>query len=200
MNTPDYKIKSVILHWTATRHKVTPFLLSHYNYVIDDMGDEHIGHPLAVQTPPLRSGQYAAHTLNANSNRAGIALSGMLGAKEKPFSYGDYPITAIQFRSAASLTATICIDHGITVTPKTVLTHAEVERNLGIKQRGKWDITRLPWDRDIVGATKVGNYYRERVNAELERRVTEPEQSLWGRLIQAVTDYFRKGNRKNANT
>jgi hypothetical protein len=46
---------------------------------------------------------------------------------------------------------------------QTVLTHAEVQPTLGVKQRGKWDITRLSFKPDLVGAIPVGNYIRETV-------------------------------------
>jgi hypothetical protein len=61
------------------------------------------------------------------------------------------------------LVADLCRTYGIPVTRETVLTHAEVEPTLGVKQRGKWDLTRLPFRRDLVGALPVGDYMRERV-------------------------------------
>ena len=187
----DYLIKGVILHWTASSYNLTPNVLKHYNFVIDQFAKVHDGlHPLAHQTPPLNSGKYAAHTRRHNSYQAGIGLLGMHGAKEKPFSYGKYPITAIQFMAAVKLTATICIDHGITVTPQTVLTHAEVQDNLGIKQRGKWDITNLPWNSSIIGATAVGSHYRNLVRVEMDRRLTKPTQSPWAALFSAIAAKF----------
>src|SRR5690606_21599103 len=51
----------------------------------------------------------------------------------------------------------------IAVTPKTVLTHAEVQANLGIKQRNKWDIAVLPFDRKVVGAKAIGDKLRSEV-------------------------------------
>ena len=53
----------------------------------------------------------------------------------------------------------------ITVTPQTVLTHAEVEKTLGVKQKGKWDITRLPYNKNVVGAKAVGDLLRKEVSA-----------------------------------
>lgn len=188
-----YLIKGVVLHWAASSYNVTDNVKKHYNFVIDEIGTVHNGlHPLSHQTPPLNSGGYAAHTRRHNSYQAGIGLMGMHGATSNPFKAGKYPITKASFDEAVRLTATICIDHKITVTNKTVLSHAEVQKNLGIPQRGKWDISRLPWDDSIKGATEVGNHYRNLVRAEMERRLTKPTQSGWAGLISAIAAIFRR--------
>jgi hypothetical protein len=51
----------------------------------------------------------------------------------------------------------------------TILTHAEVEPNLRIKQKGKWDITRLPFDDTVRGHAPVGDKLRREVAAALDR-------------------------------
>lgn len=188
-----YRIKGVVLHWAASSYKVSDNVKKHYNFVIDEKGTVHNGlHPLSHQTPPLNSGGYAAHTKSYNSYQAGIGLLGMHGAKEKPFNAGKYPLTKIQFMEAVRLTAKICIEHKITVTAKSILTHAEVQGTLGIKQSGKWDITRLPWDDSIVGGTAVGSHYRNLVRAEMDRLIFPPKQSPWAGLFKAIAGLFRR--------
>lgn len=188
-----YIIKGVVLHWTASKYDITESL-KHYNFVYDQHGGEHAGRwSMADQMPPLLGGskpRYAAHTLRYNSYQAGLGLLGMHGAKERPFNAGRYPITEVSFMAAVDRTATICIDHRITVTKNTVLTHAEVQRNLGIKQRGKWDIANLPWDSSIVGATEVGNHYRNLVRAEMAQRLAKPTKGLWAAIFKAIAAIF----------
>ena len=53
----------------------------------------------------------------------------------------------------AALVANLALHYKIPVTPQTILTHAEVQPTLGIKQRGKWDVTRIPYRSDLVGAS-----------------------------------------------
>jgi hypothetical protein len=57
----------------------------------------------------------------------------------------------------------------VPVTPKTVLSHAEVQANLGIKQKGKWDIAILPWDRSFDTARECGDEFRRMVQEHLSK-------------------------------
>ena len=68
----------------------------------------------------------------------------MLGAREAPFDAGSQRINEAQIEALAQLVANLCRRYGIPVTRATVLTHAEVQPTLGVRQRGKWDITWLP--------------------------------------------------------
>jgi N-acetyl-anhydromuramyl-L-alanine amidase AmpD len=110
---------------------------------------------------------YAAHTRRLNTGSIGVAMCGMFGAKESPFDPGKYPITRVQYEATARLCAVLCRRYGIPVTRETVLSHAEVEGTLGVKQRGKWDVTRLPWFDALKGAREVGDHFRALVQAEL---------------------------------
>ena len=89
-------------------------------------------------------GKYAAHTLKANTGRIGVAVCGMMGAVERPFSAGPSPITWSQITVLVGLLADLCRRYDIPVERRTVLSHAEVQPTLGIAQRGKWDIAWLP--------------------------------------------------------
>lgn len=57
----------------------------------------------------------------------------------------------------------LCRRYDIPVTPRTVLSHAEVQAKLGIKQRGKWDISRLAFDPSVKGAKSCNDVLRASV-------------------------------------
>ena len=71
--------------------------------------------------------------------------------------------------------------YDIPITPETILTHAEVEPTLGVKQRGKWDITWLP-DMDQAGnAVAVGDLLRQKVRDLREKSlvIEKPAAVHW---------------------
>lgn len=157
-------MKRIIIHWTAGAHKANAVDMKHYHVLIEHDGRIISGlNKISDNIPPLRTGQYAAHTRNLNSYSIGIAMCGMHGAKEAPFDPGPYPLTKKQVEVCCAEVARLAKQHDIPVTNKTVLTHAEVEPNLGVKQRGKWDITRLVFEPNITGPKAVGDYFRQLV-------------------------------------
>jgi N-acetyl-anhydromuramyl-L-alanine amidase AmpD len=163
----------IIIHWTAGGNKANATDKKHYHVLIEGDGRVVAGdHPIKANKAPL-SKAYAAHTLNCNTGSIGVSLCGMVGAVESPFKPGNAPITKVQFEAAIKEVARLAKEYGIAVSPKTILTHAEVEANLGIKQRGKWDITILPWDTKVKGAKVVGDLIRSGVAAE--RTPPKPE-------------------------
>lgn len=159
-------MERLIIHWSAGTHTVSALDRQHYHYIIDGAGAVHRGdHPVSANAGPLVAGRYAAHTLNANTGSIGIALAAMVGAVERPFNAGRYPITPAQVDALARLCADLCRDYTIPVTRKTVLTHAEVQPTLGIAQRGKWDISWLPGMSAPGNPVTVGDTIRARVTA-----------------------------------
>jgi hypothetical protein len=170
---PKATIRRAILHWTAGGSSPSPDDLKHYHVLWDSTGRAVRGVPTIDKNDAsgARTG-YAAHTLNCNTGSIGASLCGMRGAVESPFSPGPSPITRGQWDSAIRGLAQMCLRYGIPVTPQTVLTHAEVQDNLGIRQKGKWDIARLPFDTSVVGARAVGDLLRRQVSAEIQRRST----------------------------
>jgi hypothetical protein len=157
----------IIIHWTAGGNKANSTDKKHYHVLVEGEGRVVAGdHPIKANKAPL-SKAYAAHTLSCNTGSIGVSLCGMVGAVETPFKPGNAPITKVQFEAAIKEVARLAKEYGIAVSPKTILTHAEVEANLGIKQRGKWDITILPWDTKVKGAKVVGDLIRAGVAAEL---------------------------------
>jgi N-acetyl-anhydromuramyl-L-alanine amidase AmpD len=85
-----------------------------------------------------------SHTLNANGGAVGLSLCGMVGAVERPFSFGDAPITPAQIDALAAETAELCAIYDIPVSRWSTLSHSEIQPTLGIKQNFKWDINWLP--------------------------------------------------------
>jgi hypothetical protein len=165
---PDAKITGIVFHWTAGQNKASELDRSHYHLLIEADGKHVRGIPtIDLNSLPKSKVGYAAHTLNCNTGFIGVSLCGMAGAIENPFSAGKQPITRVQWDELANVLAQLCKRYGIKVSRKTVLSHAEVQTNLGIKQKGKWDIARLPFDTSIQGAAAIGDQMRAMVKAEL---------------------------------
>lgn len=164
---PSAEMNRIICHWTAGTHKATEFDRQHYHILIEADGDLVRGIPsIKLNEAPARKG-YASHTLNCNSGSIGVSLCCMGGAVEAPFMPGKYPMTKTQWDRLTSVVAELCRKYGVTVTDRTVLSHAEVQHNLGITQRGKWDYTVLAFDRSVKGARACGNKLRAEVLAKL---------------------------------
>lgn len=156
-------IKRVIAHWSVTKYAFNSLSAKHYHFMVDGDGNVKAGdHKPEANIKPV-SGKYAAHTFNCNAGSVGIACMAMLGAKSVS-NYGAYPIKEPQFEAMCKKIAELCIKYDIAVSTKTVLSHAEVQSNLGIKQRGKWDIAVLPY-MGLTDARAVGDYMRDRVRA-----------------------------------
>ncbi len=168
--TPKAAMSRVILHWTAGSHKASDFDREHYHILIESDGKVVKGIPsIALNSEPKVQKNYAAHTLNCNTGSIGVSLCCMGGndVREKPFNAGKFPLTKAQWDMASSVVAELCKRYGIIVSPRTVLSHAEVQTNLGITQRGKWDIAILPFDPSFNTAKKVGDRFRSEVAAKM---------------------------------
>lgn len=165
---PAAKMLRVIVHWTAGTYAASENDRSHYHILFDGSGKPVRGIPSIKLNETVKTGSgYAAHTLGWNSGSIGVSLCCMGGAVESPFSAGKYPMTREQWDAMTWAVADLSRRYGIPVTDKTVLTHAEVQNNLGIAQRGKWDITRLAFDPSVVGAKACGDKMRAEVRAKL---------------------------------
>lgn len=161
------KLVRCIAHWAVTKYKCDETSKAHYHFIYEGDGKEVVGHYTPEANENTADGKYAAHTLHCNTGSIGFSCAAMFGAidVDRP---GKFPITAAQFDAMCSGIARECKKRGIKVTPKTVLSHAEVEPNLGIKQRGKWDIAVLP-HANLKGAKACGDLIRSTVQAKLER-------------------------------
>lgn len=164
---PWAKMERVIVHWTAGTYKANSVDREHYHILIEGDGTLVRGdHPITDNQAPI-SGGYAAHTLNCNSGSIGVSLCCMAGATEVPFKAGKYPMNRIQWEVLSIVVADLCRRYAIPITRGTVLSHAEVQQTLGIKQRNKWDYTRLAFDEGVKGALTIGNMLRGAVTAHL---------------------------------
>lgn len=165
---PKAQMARIIVHWTAGGNKASRTDKEHYHILIEGDGNLVRGDPsIDLNDAPLKQG-YAAHTLRLNSDSIGVSLCGMAGAKESPFNPGKSPITEAQWEVLPMVLADLCQQYSIPVTRKTVLSHAEVQPTLGVKQRGKWDITKLPWDHSVSGPITVGDLFRKATLRSLE--------------------------------
>ena len=157
----------IIIHWTAGGNKANATDKRHYHTIVEGDGNIVSGnHPVSANDPirsPNDGSTYAAHTRGANTKAIGIAMAGMRGAKERPFDHGPSPITPWQVAALVEEVAILCRIHAIPVTRETVLTHAEVQSTLGIKQNNKWDVMWLPGMAAAGDAHKIGDHLRERI-------------------------------------
>jgi hypothetical protein len=185
-------MERIISHWTGGTHSVSAEDKRHYHIIIDGDGVEHKGAYNIEANLNTKDGHYAAHTQGCNTNSIGVSCCAMAGAKEKPLSFGDYPITEVQWAKLVEVNARLCREYGIEVTRQTVLTHAEVQQTLGIKQRQKWDISVLKFRPDLKGALAVGDFLRASVKAKLAKMpkrnalMIEPKPVLAHRRVKML--------------
>lgn len=165
------KIIGVTWHWTAGGDGVNAIEKDHYNFICSRQGITVPGDfPPEAQIPAnIKRGSkyYAAHTLNCNSYRIGYAADAMAGARDRPLFWGSYPLTEIQIREMMKFTAGLVRVYKLTISRETLLSHAEVQPTLGIKQNGKWDICCLPGDTQVRSAVEVGDILRDMVRKAL---------------------------------
>lgn len=163
-------MKRIIWHWTAGAYGVVDMERKHYHFLIDQTGKVHEGHLPPEANLSTRDGNYVAHTRGTNTGAIGVAVDAMHGAQHTPFSWGSHPMTNVQVQAMVELTADLCETYRIPVRRSTILSHAEVEPTLGIKQRGKWDITVLPGMSKPTDPAVIGDELRRRVTEEMAKR------------------------------
>ena len=150
----------IIIHWTAGSHTPSNLDKEHYHFIIAGDGSVVAGKwPVSANAEPVK-GKYAAHTLNCNTGSIGVSVAAMAGAVERPFNAGKSPLTSAQLSALAALCRDLAAKYKIPVTRETVLSHAEVQPTLGIKQRGKWDIAWLPGMKGPGDPVAVGDKIR----------------------------------------
>jgi N-acetyl-anhydromuramyl-L-alanine amidase AmpD len=164
---PPGRLERIICHWTAGQHRASDTDLAHYHILIEGDGKLIRGESPISANGIGGTGKRASHTLNCNTGSIGVSLCCMAGAREQPFEPGKAPMTAVQWERLVRVVADLSRRYDIPVSPQTVLSHAEVEANLGIKQRGKWDFTRLAFDPSVKGARACGELLRAGVAAVL---------------------------------
>lgn len=161
-------MERIIIHWTGGKHTPNTTDINHYHYIISGDGEVVKGKYEPEDNLSVKT-KYAAHTRGLNTGSIGVSLAGMFGAREAPLDVGDYPITEVQVEVLASLVARLCEEYDIPVTRTTVLTHAEVQPTLGVKQRFKWDIVWLPGMTKTEDPIKVGDKLRLKIKSKEKR-------------------------------
>lgn len=166
-------LSRLILHWTAGSYVVNDDILQHYHFAVDGSGTVHAGIFKPEDNIKLVGDQYAAHTYHCNTGSIGISVCAMGGAVQSPFNVGKYPIKIEQQDAFVALAAHLCDTYGIKVSRSTVLTHAEVQPTLGVKQKGKWDITWLPGMPQPGDPVEVGDILRRLIAAKMSTEVVD---------------------------
>lgn len=156
---PKTGLDRIIMHWSAGGHRVSILDKKHYHYIVDGEGNVHNG-KYSPEDNISTASRYAAHTYMANTGSIGVSMAAMVGAREAPFNAGSQPITDAQIASFTKMIAGLCKEYGIPLTRETVLSHAEVQPTLGIKQRGKWDIAWIPGMESPGNPVEVGDSIR----------------------------------------
>jgi peptidoglycan hydrolase-like protein with peptidoglycan-binding domain len=159
-------MKRVICHWSEGNYKANSTDVEHYHILIEGDGTVRGGDHTILDNVSTSDGNYAAHTLGTNTGSIGVACCCMVGCQESPFKPGSQPMKKSQWDLMVKGVAELCQFYGIPVTPTTVLGHGEVQGNLGIKQKGKWDPMVWPWDTSKT-RKQVGAGLREQVSAVL---------------------------------
>jgi hypothetical protein len=171
---PDCEMKRIHVHWTAGAHTAGTKDRASYHILVDGDGGLVRGDKSIAANAAGSGLTQASHTRNANTGAIGISMCCMANAKESPFDAGAYPMKPEQWETMIAAVAQLARRYGIAVTPTTILTHAEVEPNLSIKQAGKWDITRLPFEPGTVGYKAVGDKMRLAVAVALDATGADP--------------------------
>ena len=185
--------KMITGHWTGGSYTPSDVDKKAYHCIINGDGKVINGYYTIADNESTTDGRYAAHTFNNNTQNIGIAIAAMGGTevKEFPLVVGKYPIKPIQWDSFIREIASLCKQYNIPVTPKTVMTHAEVETNLGIKQKNKWDITLLPGDENsrsrVRTAKEVGDIMRSEVQFFIDKSYGKPVEIIPKPVVKPVT-------------
>lgn len=170
------------MHHTGGAYTPSALDLNHYHFVVDGVGAVHKGRfAVSANAPGARMapGTYAAHTRGLNTSAIGVAVAAMAGAQWRdPRGTTRFPVMAAQVDSLVGVCAELCVEYGIRPAPETVLSHAEVELTLGVKQAGKWD---FDYDPLFVSPTRdpraVGDALRHGI-ARAMRGVSAPPRPV----------------------
>lgn len=158
-------LHGIIWHWTAARKIPTQDDLKHYNDGFDFEGNHYDGgaRPEIQSNYDWRRKIGVSHTRNANTGRIGMSVAGMYGASGWPMNWGEHAVTWAGIDAMLERSALYATEFDIPVTKWSMLSHAEVEEVLGIKQKGKWDFMVLPGYTKPINAVEVGNILRARL-------------------------------------
>lgn len=152
----------MVMHWSAGGHKASTLDKEHYHILIENDGKLIQGDHTIDDNVSTGDDDYAAHTRMLNSKTIGIAVCCMAGAEESPFKPGPSPMLELQWNTMAQVAAELAKFYKIPVDERHILGHGEVQRILGVTQRGKWDPMVLPWNPGL-SKKQVGDAFRAKV-------------------------------------
>ena len=164
---PPAEMRRIIIHWTAGGHRANDVDRAAYHILVEESGNLVRGTHSILDNVSTADGDYAAHTLGCNTRSIGVSMCCMAGCQQAPFKPGRFPMSERQWTTMLHVVAQLCRRYGIDVTPTTVLGHGEVQDNLGIRQKSKWDPMVLPF-RPELKPREVGALLRECVSDLLE--------------------------------
>ena len=191
-------LRRIIIHWTAGSHKASESDKEHYHYIVEGGGNIIQGN-LPPEANENTSAPYVPHTRNLNTGSIGVAFAAMLGAQERPFDAGAYPITQKQLEAMVRLVWTLCEKYSIPITRTTVLTHAEVQPTLGVAQRGKWDVNWIPGWAMPAHPVTAGDALRKmiaeakdppRPDMEVIHHDEPPSQGIFAAIVAFILNLF----------
>lgn len=158
-------LHTIIGHWTAGATGLIELELRAYHRLVDARGHVFAGHHAPEANINTSDGQYAPHTAAMNTGAISVSMDAMANAQERPFYPGTNPITKEQLAGFVEEIATLADTYDIPISRWTVLSHAEVQPTLGVKQRNKWDICWIPGMVAPGDAVEVGDVIRDMVRA-----------------------------------
>ncbi|MEP4197343.1 MAG: N-acetylmuramoyl-L-alanine amidase [Aliishimia sp.] len=172
---PNVQMKRIHVHWTAGGHSANSTDKNAYHILIEGDGNVVRGDKSIANNAKGSGLKQASHTRMANTGAIGVSMCCMRQSRERPFDAGPSPMTEVQWNRMTEVVAELAHHYNILVTPTTILTHAEVQSNLGIRQKNKWDVVRLAFDLDPEGAEEVGERMRSEIAAHMDGTVPEIE-------------------------
>lgn len=176
---PNVQMERIHLHWTGGGHRANDTDKDAYHILIEADGNLVRGRKSIRENARPMSANYARHTGGANTGAIGVSLCCMAGVnRERYYRNSTAPMSEIQWEKSFEVIADLADKYSILVTRTTILTHAEVEPNLGVPQNGKWDITRLSFTGDFRGHREIGDEMRVQVAALLDSGAHDTDDNM----------------------
>lgn len=149
--------RMITIHHTGGMYKPNATDLEHYHYLIDGEGKVVKGKHDVQDNLNCKDGNYAQHCGGGNTGNIGIAICAMWNEK-------TVPIKRIQLESMCKLVAELSKTYGLSVSTKTIMTHAEFgASHPSTTSYGKIDIIKLPCVA-VYGTKQVGDWIRSKVS------------------------------------
>lgn len=173
-------INRIVWHHTGGGYKPNATDMKSYPRLVNGDGEVVNGnHPILANSAgrKLTKGTYSPHTLNLNSGSGAISVCSMVGGVwDNPQASKAFP-RPVQIDALIDETVRLCREFGVTPDREHVLSHAEVEPTLGVKQKNKWDFDyqiRKTGGRNPIA---IGDELRQEVRLKLGSRPVVEQQA-----------------------